>query len=156
MADKSNDSEQEPSIEEILTSIRQIISDDEDEGEEEISEEEVIEEPEESEEIIELTQKADPEPVTEDASLDDFEPEPVMEEPEPEPEPGEGGEGEEEEVPEWLAKELEREKDAEQPRFGTVSGRVLDGTGEPVGEAEVVDGTITLSLGKGEALKVGI
>lgn len=85
-----SDTEQEPSIEEILTSIRQIISDDDDEEEttaapppEKEKEEPAPEsEPEEEEEVIELTEKADPEPVEEKAD----EPEPAPE-PEPEPEP---------------------------------------------------------------------
>lgn len=78
----ADNQEEEPSIEEILTSIRQIISDDDDEGSDDApSEEPVVEEPiDEPEEVIELTEKADPDDV-----LDDFEPEPVMEEPEDEP-----------------------------------------------------------------------
>lgn len=83
-----SDTEQEPSIEEILTSIRQIISDDDDDEEttaapppEKEKEEPAPEsEPEEEEEVIELTEKADPELVEEKAD----EPEPA---PEPEPEP---------------------------------------------------------------------
>ena len=92
MAD--NETEEEPSIEEILDSIRQIISDDDEEpgAEESVAEEAApIEEPEETsepepepepeEEVIELTDKID-EPETE--------PEPEAEpEPEPEPEPEE-------------------------------------------------------------------
>ena len=64
------DTEQEPSIEEILTSIRQIISDDDEEAGEAMAEPE----PEPEEDIVELTDK-----VEEEAA-----PEP---EPEPEPEP---------------------------------------------------------------------
>jgi len=87
------DTEQEPSIEEILTSIRQIISDDDDEGAEEEAveaatpEPEPAPEPEPEEDVIELTDKVDdpePEPITEP------EPEPTPEpEPEPTPEPEE-------------------------------------------------------------------
>jgi len=79
----ADNQEEEPSIEEILTSIRQIISDDDDEGGDDASgEEPVAEEPaDEPEEVIELTEKADPDDVLDD----DFEPEPVMEEPEDEP-----------------------------------------------------------------------
>lgn len=76
----AENSEQEPSIEEILASIRQIISDDD---EEPTSESEPVPEPEPetSDDVLELTEKADepePEPVVE--------PEPVSE-PEPEAEP---------------------------------------------------------------------
>lgn len=77
----ADDTEQEPSIEEILTSIRQIISDDDEEGEDSADEAPVEEAPEPEEEVIELTEKADPEPVQEEP-----EPEPIPE-PEPEPEP---------------------------------------------------------------------
>jgi cell pole-organizing protein PopZ len=77
--------EEEPSIEEILTSIRQIISDDDDEAPEEEAAPEPDPEPEE--EVIELTEK-----VEEAAPEPDPEPEPepepeVASEPEPEPEP---------------------------------------------------------------------
>ena len=57
--------------------------------------------------------------------------------PPPEPEPGVGGKGEED-VPEWLAKELEEEKESEKPRFGVATGRVLNDLGEPVSDAEIV------------------
>ena len=79
MADQDTD-EQDPSIEEILDSIRQIISDDEDESGEEES---TAPEPEEAsddsdDEIVDLTDEVDPAPEEEP------EPEP---EPQPEPEP---------------------------------------------------------------------
>lgn len=83
--------EEEPSIEEILDSIRQIISDDDEEGGEEAApapEPEAAPEPPpeptpiEPEDVIELTEKADPEPAPEPEP----EPEPAPE-PEPEPEP---------------------------------------------------------------------
>ena len=73
------DTEQEPSIEEILTSIRQIISDDDEEAGDEAPVEAPAE-PEPEEEVVELTDKVDDEP--------EPEPEPeVVAEPEPEPEP---------------------------------------------------------------------
>ncbi len=78
MSDSDN-AQQEPSMEEILASIRRIISE---EGDEEISAaaEEASEEPEE--EVLELTDMLEEEPEPEP------EPEPVPEpEPEPEPEP---------------------------------------------------------------------
>lgn len=85
MADEQQ-TEEEPSIEEILDSIRQIISDDD----EEAAEEEVAAAPEpepestiDPEEVIELTDKIDDEPEPEVVAP---EPEPVQE-PEPEPEP---------------------------------------------------------------------
>lgn len=89
-----SDTEQEPSIEEILTSIRQIISDDDEEEETtaappaEKQKEKPAPEPEpEEEEPIELTEKADPEPAEEeDEPEDELEPE-AEPEPEPEPEP---------------------------------------------------------------------
>ncbi|MGH1397832.1 MAG: DUF2497 domain-containing protein [Alphaproteobacteria bacterium] len=76
-----NQAEEEPSIEEILASIRQIISDDDEEGgEEEASEpteEPAVEAP--AEDIVELTEEV--------AAEDAPEPEPKLEEtPEPEPE----------------------------------------------------------------------
>lgn len=75
------DTEQEPSIEEILTSIRQIISDDDDEAQEAPAPEPEPE-PEPEEEVVELTEKVDDEPEPEP------EPEPESEpEPEPEEEP---------------------------------------------------------------------
>lgn len=83
--------ENDPSIEEILASIRQIISDDEEEATEEVAEapaEEEIAEPEEpvedegkDEDILELTDKVEDEPEESHS-----EPEPA---PEPEPEPEE-------------------------------------------------------------------
>lgn len=89
--------EQEPSIEEILASIRQIISDDdEEEGGAEPSPPEtpVAEKPEEEaaadqgDDIVELTDKLDDEPVAVEDSWDESEPEPeIKSEPEPEPEP---------------------------------------------------------------------
>lgn len=99
MADKKPD--QEPSIEEILASIRQIISDDEDGDAAPVVQEAAppppkpapVPEPEPeppSDDVIDLTEKADPEP--EDApiqvALRETQPEPVEEiVPEPEPEP---------------------------------------------------------------------
>ncbi|MFN3701501.1 MAG: PopZ family protein [Alphaproteobacteria bacterium] len=91
MADASK-SEQEPSIEEILSSIRQIISDDDDDAGAAAEEEVVIEpdpEPEE-EEALDLTDRVDSEPEEEEPEAD---PEPEeeiiidMQEPESEPEP---------------------------------------------------------------------
>ncbi len=68
-----NTPEQEPSIEEILASIRQIISDDDEEGEAVAEPEEVVEEiqepeePEErEEEILELTNAIEEEPAEEE------------------------------------------------------------------------------------------
>lgn len=61
----ANDTDKEPSIEEILTSIRQIISDDDDEDAKTPAKKapEPVAEPEpEEDEIIELTQRIDPEP----------------------------------------------------------------------------------------------
>lgn len=86
MAD--NNSEQEPSIEEILASIRQIISDDD---EEETVEEKPVEDPvkHESDDVLELTEDdlVEEEPV-EEIVLQDSAPEPEPEpEPLPEPEP---------------------------------------------------------------------
>lgn len=74
-----NQSEEEPSIEEILASIRQIISDDDEEGGAETAEsvdEEVVEDPirHETNDVLELTED----------DLAEEEPDP---EPEPEPEP---------------------------------------------------------------------
>ncbi len=80
------DTEQEPSIEEILTSIRQIISDDDEEAGEAPAEEAAPEEPEpdsESEEVIELTEKVDDEPAPETEAVSEPAPAP---EPEAEPE----------------------------------------------------------------------
>ncbi len=95
--------EKEPSIDEILASIRQIISDDEEEEEEKVAEEAVAEpepvaaepEPEPEEEVVELTEvieEPEPEPEEEDDGIElemsDPEPEPEpIPEPEPEPEP---------------------------------------------------------------------
>lgn len=88
MADEEN-TEEEPSIEEILDSIRQIISDD-DEEEGGDAAPEPAEEPEE--EIVELTDKVDDEPAPEPEPEPEADPEPEPEpevdpEPEPEPEP---------------------------------------------------------------------
>ena len=69
---QADDTEQEPSIEEILTSIRQIISDDEEEASNDEVTEEVAEEPAPEPE-------AEPEPVEE--------PDPIPEDPVEEPEP---------------------------------------------------------------------
>lgn len=94
--------EKDPSIEEILASIRQIISDDEDETVQADSpaepEEETVAEPEQAEEdVLELTEKVsepDPEPepeIEDDIEVDLSEQEEVeevhVEEPVPEPEP---------------------------------------------------------------------
>ncbi|MCI5060207.1 MAG: DUF2497 domain-containing protein [Alphaproteobacteria bacterium] len=100
-----NPSEEEPSIEEILASIRQIISDDE-EDDESTQEQEVVDDPirHESNDVLELTDsmveeeepEPEPEPETVEVDMRDIEeeepepePEPVIEEyvPEPEPEP---------------------------------------------------------------------
>lgn len=104
------DTEQEPSIEEILTSIRQIISDDDDdEGAEDAPESP----PEPEEEVVELTEKIEdeppepeeePEPEPEEQAIEvemlDSEPEPVSEpEPEEQAAPEPEFEPEEEPVP---------------------------------------------------------
>ncbi len=95
MSDQDTE-EQEPSIEEILSSIRQIISDDDEEeggAEDPAAEQEPAEESapveEEPDDIVELTEKVEediaepePEPEMEIAMQDHVEPEP---EPEPEP-----------------------------------------------------------------------
>lgn len=110
-----NPSEQEPSIEEILSSIRQIISDDDEEAvvaEEEVNED-VVEDPirHENNDVLELTEEdldgdepeSEPEPVEaepeEEIEVDmrdiepepepELEPEPVMAEPAPRPAPSE-------------------------------------------------------------------
>lgn len=76
------DTDQEPSIEEILTSIRQIISDDDEEAPEDVAPEP---DPEPEEEVVELTEKvSEPEPEPEPVAVSEPEAEP---EPEPEPEP---------------------------------------------------------------------
>lgn len=84
--------EQDPSIEEILDSIRQIISDDDDDGMEEAADDVPVEpesapapEPEEPEDFIELTEKLEEEPVARPKPEPVAEPEPEPEEPEPEP-----------------------------------------------------------------------
>ncbi len=85
--------EEEPSIEEILTSIRQIISDDDDEAPEEEAAEEPAPEPEEA--PIELTEKVEepePEPEPEPEADDDV----ALIDTDPEPEPDFGAEPEEE------------------------------------------------------------
>lgn len=86
-----NPSEEEPSIEEILASIRQIISDDDDEEKEEEPAEEIMADiletqDEEKEEVLELTEKDMEEPP---APAPEPEPEPEIEmvEATPEPEP---------------------------------------------------------------------
>ena len=86
MADEEN-TEEEPSIEEILDSIRQIISDDDEENSDEAVEEAAAPEPEEEsvddeEEVVELTDKIDDEPEPEPEPAPEPEPEPA---PEPEP-----------------------------------------------------------------------
>jgi len=89
------ETEEEPSIEEILTSIRQIISDDDEEAAaEEVVADEPVPEPEPEEEVIELTDKIDDdsEPVAEPEPEAVAEPEPIevemqdsIAQPEPEP-----------------------------------------------------------------------
>ena len=87
-----NSSEQEPSIEEILASIRQIISDDDEEVVEN-AEEEVLESPvrEGHDDVLELTEDDLVEDEPEEEPEPAFEPEPEIEmrdiEPEEEPEP---------------------------------------------------------------------
>lgn len=82
-----NSSEQEPSIEEILASIRQIISDDEDDSD---TPEEVVEDPvrHDSDDVLELTEDdlLDQDDEFGVGEEEDFIPE-VEDEPEPEPEP---------------------------------------------------------------------
>ena len=85
-----NSSEQEPSIEEILSSIRQIISDEDDEAPQEVEEEEevAVADPirHEPDDVLDLTEDdlIDDEPEVIEEPV--FEPEPeVFEEPEPEP-----------------------------------------------------------------------
>lgn len=64
MSDSSKQTEQEPSIEEILSSIRQIISDDDDEDSAKSDPVEDVTEPEDEEDDpIVLTQRVDPDPV---------------------------------------------------------------------------------------------
>lgn len=64
MSDPSKQSDQEPSIEEILSSIRQIISDDEDDEDSKKTDPvENVSEPEDEDEPIVLTQRVDPDPV---------------------------------------------------------------------------------------------
>ncbi|NQZ14192.1 MAG: DUF2497 domain-containing protein [Alphaproteobacteria bacterium] len=89
MSDNPSEAE-EPSIEEILASIRQIISDDDEEGgEQEVAaepepvEEEIIEEPEED--VLDLTDEV--EPVEEEVDLDFVDVEEEIEEEVYEPEP---------------------------------------------------------------------
>ena len=87
MADTDDaNTEEEPSIEEILDSIRQIISDDDEEEAAEAPAEESVEE---EEEVVELTDKVEDEPAPEPEPEEEPEPEPTPEpEPEePEPEP---------------------------------------------------------------------
>lgn len=97
-----NSSEEEPSIEEILASIRQIISDDDEEQPEAEKETEVLESPvrEGTDDVLELTeedlaeqesvQDSEPEYFSDDTpdiemrDIEEIEPEPVYE-PEPEP-----------------------------------------------------------------------
>jgi len=122
MSDQDTEQEEEPSIEEILTSIRQIISDDDEEGEgvaeeapaEEAAGDESEQESEPAEEAIELTEKIDDEPVAEEAAP---EPEPEADEPmeevsEPEPEPTPESE---EEAPEEEAIEIEMQDPTPMP-----------------------------------------
>jgi len=92
-----NSSEEEPSIEEILASIRQIISDDDDEAPKEDTEKEVLESPvrQGTDDVLELTENdlaeqeeapyVEEEPDIEMRDIEE-EPEPVFT-PEPEPEP---------------------------------------------------------------------
>lgn len=86
-----NSSEQEPSIEEILASIRQIISDDDDEGQESAEAEDVVESPihHDSDDVLELTEEdlveepvSEPEPEPEEMEIDmvDNEPEEELQE----------------------------------------------------------------------------
>ncbi len=85
---EENTEEQDPSIEEILDSIRQIISDDEEDGDDVATESATPEPepaPEPEEEVIELTEKVEPE-------------EESAPEPEPEPEPDVIDEPEEESI----------------------------------------------------------
>lgn len=95
--------ENDPSIEEILASIRQIISDDDEENQDADApvEDEVVEEPEqaapEEEDVLELTDKVDEDSEPEEEQELAPEPEPK---PEPEPEP-------EEEVIEELEDDIE-------------------------------------------------
>ena len=88
MADTDDaNTEEEPSIEEILDSIRQIISDDDEEEAAEAPAEESVEE---EEEVVELTDKVEDEPAPEPEPEEEPEPEPVeidMQDPEPEAEP---------------------------------------------------------------------
>ncbi|MCB9981015.1 MAG: DUF2497 domain-containing protein [Rhodospirillales bacterium] len=80
------ETEEEPSIEEILTSIRQIISDDDEEAAaEEVVADEPAPEPEPEEEVIELTDRIDDD--SEAVAEPEPEPEEESEEFEPEPEP---------------------------------------------------------------------
>ena len=88
-----NSSEQEPSIEEILASIRQIISDDDEEVVENAEEDEALESPvrEGHDDVLELTEDDLVEDEPEEEPEPAFEPEPEIEmrdvEPEEEPEP---------------------------------------------------------------------
>ncbi len=137
MAEES-ETEQEPSIEEILASIRQIITDDEEEGEAAADGEEVAEpepelepEPEEPEEdVIELTEKVDDEP--EEVA----EPEPEPEE-EPEPEP-------EEEVVEVDMKEPELEEELDSILTDNAETAALEAFAELASKTAVEPGGVTL------------
>ncbi len=88
-----NSSEQEPSIEEILASIRQIISDDDEEAPEEVLESPVRED---NDDVLELTE----EDLVEVEAEPEVDPEPEIEMRDPEPEPQAEPEPEIEEEPE--------------------------------------------------------
>lgn len=151
MADEQA-TEEEPSIEEILDSIRQIISDDDEEGGEEAApaeeaapepapEPEAPPEPEpepetpiEPDDVIELTEKVDPEP----------EPEPVAEEPEPEPEAPPEPEPEPEEAPIEVDMADVIEDDAESILTDTAQSAAYDGFSELARKTAVEHNGITL------------
>ena len=121
-----NDSEEEPSIEEILASIRQIISDDDEEGlgdapaEEEAAAEEPATEPE-----------PEPEPEAEATPEPEPEPEPAPE-PEPEPEPA-ADEGvlelteEMQEAPDDKPMEIDLQDAASEPAEDTGDEEIITG-----------------------------
>jgi len=128
MSDENNN-EEDLSIEEILDSIRQIISEDDEEGGEESQPEAKeappapVEEPEPEEEVIELTDKIEePKPEPEP------EPEPTPEpEPEPEPEPVEEFEEPEPDEIDMTGPEDNEQSDDDNVLRGIAESAAMDG-----------------------------
>lgn len=146
------DAEQEPSIEEILSSIRQIIADDDEEGGEAEAPATAEEPQTEPEEVIELTEPVDepaspPEPEPTPEPEPEPEPEVVAEEPEPEPELTPEPEPEPEPVIEEDPLDLIMEDIAE-PEESILSdaaqGAALDGFSELVRKTTVEHNGITV------------